>query len=134
MNSLRRNLMGTAQPGGRLLGAGDGLIIVGLAALLYAGIRLASPTPVVGPEINLSPSALPWYAFLSVIRLTASYFLSLVFSLIYAYIAAHNRSAGRFMLPLLDVLQSVPLLSFLPVVVITLTALLPARIGIEVSA
>src|SRR5690349_24896129 len=110
MNSLRRNLMGAAQPGGRLLGAGDGLIILGLVVLLYAGIRLAAPTPVVGLEIDLSPSALPWYAFLSVIRLTASYLLSLVFALVFGYLAAHSRSAERFMLPLLDVLQSVPLL------------------------
>jgi NitT/TauT family transport system permease protein len=134
MNAVRRNLLGTARAGGRVLHAGDVLIIVGLVALLYAGLRLASPTPVAGPEIDLSPSALPNYALLSLMRMAASYILSLAFALVYGYVAAHNRSAERVMLPILDVLQSVPLLSFLPVVLLVLTTVLPTGLGVEASA
>ncbi len=135
MNAVRRNILSTAvQPSGRLLGLGDVVIILVLVSLLYAGIRLISPTPVVGPEIDLSPSALPWYAFLSVIRMTASYLLSLSFALVFGYAAARSRTAERVLLPILDVLQSVPLLSFLPVVLLILTTLLPGRLGVEATA
>ena len=63
--------------------AGDGLILLGVASLLYVGLRLAFHAPAVihGPEISLSPLALPWYALLSVGRMAAAYFLSLLFSL-----------------------------------------------------
>jgi NitT/TauT family transport system permease protein len=136
MNAVRRSILGTAQPGGRLLGAGDILIIVGLAVLIYALLRLAIPypAPVIGPEINLSTSALPWYALLSLTRMAVAYFLSLSFSLIYGYIAARNKAAERVLMPILDVLQSVPILSFLPVVALSLTAILPQGLAVEIAA
>jgi NitT/TauT family transport system permease protein len=133
MNSVRR-IVGRPESSARFLGAADVLILVVLVSLLYAGIRLASPNPVLGPEIDLSPSALPWYALLSLGRMAASYVLSIAFSLVYGYFAGHNRSAERIMMPILDVLQSVPLLSFLPVVLLILTTILPQRLGIEASA
>src|SRR5205085_5964006 len=110
MNAVRRNTLGTAQPSDRLLSAGDVLILIALAFFLYFGLRLAIPypTPVIGPDINLSASALPWYAMLSLTRMAAAYFLSLSFSLIYGYAAARNKSAEKVLLPVLDVLQSVP--------------------------
>src|SRR5215813_6508900 len=110
---------------------GDGLIVLGIAALLYAGISLAfhAPSVVRGPEISLSLSALPWYAFLSVVRMAAAYFLSMIFSLFYGYAAARNRSARMILMPLLDILQSVPILSFLPVVLLSLTAIMPQSVA-----
>ena len=57
-----------------------------------------------------------------------------VFSLIYGYYAARNRTAERVMMPLLDVLQSVPILSFLPVVILSLSALLPQMLAAELAA
>jgi NitT/TauT family transport system permease protein len=134
MTVVRRNIMGNPRSGSRSFGIVDGLIVFGLIALLYVGIRFASPVAIAGPEIDLAPSALPKYVFLSLLRMTASYFLSLAFSLVYAYIAAHNRTAERVMLPILDVLQSVPLLSFLPVVLLLLTTVLPSPWGVEASA
>ena len=65
-------------------------------------------------EIQLSPGALPKYAFFSVVRIAIAYFLSLAFTLVYGYVAAYNAKAERFMVPLLDILQSIPVLSFLP--------------------
>jgi len=83
-------------------------------------------------EIDLHPSALPKYALYSVLRITLAYGLSLVFTLIYGYIAAYNHKAERFMIPLLDTLQSIPVLSFLPGVMISMVALFPTRqLGVE---
>jgi len=115
---------------------GDGVIILGIAAVLYLGVRLAfhSPAAVHGPEISLSPLALPWYALLSVGRMTAAYFLSMLFSLVYGYAAARNRDARMVLMPLLDILQSVPILSFLPVVLLSLTAILPESFAAELAA
>ncbi|NUM44479.1 MAG: ABC transporter permease subunit [Anaerolineales bacterium] len=115
---------------------GDGLILLGIATLLYLGARLAfdAPPVVTGPAISLAPSALPWYAFLSVGRMAGAYFLSLLFSLFYGYAAARNRTARLVMMPLLDVLQSVPILSFLPVVLLGLSALLPEGFAAEMAA
>jgi NitT/TauT family transport system permease protein len=114
----------------------DAVVVVGLAVLLYAGVRLAlgAPAAIRGPEISLAPSALPWYAGLSLLRMLAAYVLSLLFTLPYGYLAARNRRAERVLLPLLDVLQSVPILSFLPVVLLSLTAILPERLAVELAA
>jgi len=116
--------------------AGDGLILLGLAALLYVGVRLAfaAPQSIAGPTISTSARALPWYALLSVGRMTIAYFLSLVFSLAYGYASARHRAANRVLLPLLDVLQSVPILSFLPVVLLGLSSVLPVSIAAELAA
>ncbi len=115
---------------------GDGLILLLLATLLYAGARLAfsAPVTVAGPQISLSAWALPWYALMSVGRMFAAYLLSLVFSLFYGYAAARNRTARAVLMPLLDVLQSVPILSFLPIVLLSLTALLPDAFAAELAA
>jgi NitT/TauT family transport system permease protein len=115
---------------------GDGLILMGLAAILYGGIRLAfdAPSEVTGPDISLSPTALPWYALLSVGRMAIAYFLSLIFSLFYGHAAARNPNARKVLLPILDVLQSVPILSFLPVVLLSLSAILPEQLATELAA
>ena len=63
-----------------------------------------------------------------------SYVLSLLFSLVYGYFAARNRSAERVLMPTLDVLQSVPILSFLPIVILSLTAVLPQSLAAELAA
>ncbi len=120
----------------RPLGLGDLFVLLFVSVLIYAGVRLAfrAPTYVQGPEISLSPAALPWYAFLSTLRMLAAYLLSLSFSLFYGYRAARSRYAEIIFLPILDVLQSVPILSFLPVAVLALTAFLPERVGVELAA
>ena len=64
----------------------------------------------------------------------AAYILSTLFTLFYGRMAAYNRRAERVMLPLLDVLQSVPILSFLPVVLISLSAVMPQRVAAELAS
>jgi len=58
--------------------------------------------------------ALPVYALYSLARMACAYVLALGFSIVYGYIAATNRRAERIMMPLLDILQSVPVLGFFP--------------------
>ena len=90
-------------------------------------------TPAV--EISRSPLALPVYAGYSLLRITIAYVLSLIFTLVYSYVAAYNKRAERFMIPLLDVLQSIPVLSFLPGVMLAMVALFPGRqLGVEAGA
>jgi len=86
-------------------------------------------------EISRSPLALPGYAALSLLRITIAYALSLAFTLVYGYIAAYNAKAEHFMIPLLDVLQSIPVLSFLPGVMLAMVALFPShQLGVELGA
>jgi len=111
-----------------------GAAIVLLYAIIMVGKTWLGPfTPEV--EISRSPWALPAYAGYSLLRLGLAYFCSLIFTLVYGYIAAYNVRAERFMIPLLDVLQSIPVLSFLPPVMIAMVALFPGRqLGVEAGA
>jgi len=85
--------------------------------------------------IDLRPSALPAYAMFSVMRIALAYVISLAFSVSYGYIAAYNAKAERVMIPLLDTLQSIPVLSFLPGVMLAMVAVFPTRqLGIELGA
>jgi NitT/TauT family transport system permease protein len=113
------------------------MFAVGIA--LFYGILIIGRTWF-GPftpsvEISRSPLALPGYAALSLLRIAIAYALSLAFTLVYGYIAAYNAKAERFMIPLLDVLQSIPVLSFLPGVMLAMVALFPRRqLGVELGA
>lgn len=115
---------------------GDLIVLLLIASLLYGGVRLAlnAPEIITGPQISLSTSALPWYALLSLGRMFAAYLLSLLFTLTYGRAAAYNRRAEMILMPLLDVLQSVPILSFLPVVLLSLSAFLPQRMAAELAS
>jgi len=118
------------------LGSGDLIALVALGVLLYAGVRLAhyAPSRILGPEISLAPGALPWYAGLSLGRMAAAYLLSILFTFVCGSLAAGNRTAERLVLPALDVLQSVPILSFLPVVLLSFSALMPQGIAAELAS
>lgn len=124
------------QPTERSFGWGDLVVLLGIMVTAYVGVRLAlgSPRSIQGPEISLSPWALPWYACLSIGRMAAAYLLSMIFSLVYGYIAARRRGAEKVMIPLLDILQSIPLLSFLPVVLLSFRAVFPAGVAAELAS
>src|SRR5690348_9299275 len=64
-------------------------------------------------QLDLSPWALPKYTFFSMMRGLAAYAISLLFTLVYAYWAAKDARAERLLVPLLDILQSIPVLTFL---------------------
>ncbi len=86
-------------------------------------------------EISRDPIKLPIYAAYSLLRIAIAYVLSLAFTLVYGYVAAYNPKAERIMIPLLDILQSIPVLSFLPGVMLAMVALFPHhQIGVEMGA
>jgi NitT/TauT family transport system permease protein len=93
---------------------------------------LGKPIPVV--PISHSISALPIYAFYSLVRIAIAYFLSLTFAITYGYTAAYNPRVEAWMIAVLDILQSIPVLSFLPPVVLAMVALIPGhQMGIEMG-
>ncbi|MBI5445531.1 MAG: ABC transporter permease subunit [Deltaproteobacteria bacterium] len=132
--SLR--LFRSEQPLFRRFRWGDAVLLLALAGCAYFGVYLGlrAPATVRGPEISLSPAALPWYAGLSLGRMAAGYALSFAFSLAYGYAAARSRPAEKILLPLLDVLQSVPILSFLPIVLLSLSSFLPKGPATELAS
>jgi NitT/TauT family transport system permease protein len=113
-------------------------IILGGFALFYGLLLFARHGigPInAAPMIDLSPRALPKYALFSVVRLSAAYAISLGFTLVYGYVAAYNARAERFLIPMLDTLQSIPVLSFLPGVMLAMVALFPHRqLGVELGS
>jgi NitT/TauT family transport system permease protein len=115
---------------------GDAVALTTVTASLYFGVRLAlrAPAAIAGPAISLSPAMLPVYAGLSFLRMLTAYIFSLAFSLWYGSLAASNRRAEQILLPLLDVLQSVPILSFLPVVLLGLSAFLSQDVASEFAS
>ena len=110
------------------------VVLALITGLVLAASRWTAPlTPAV--SIDLSPTALPAYAGYSLLRMMLGYLLSLVFTLIYGHIAATRHRAERVMLPLLDILQSIPILSFLPAVILALVAAFPhSNVGLELAS
>lgn len=113
-----------------------GVAAVALAlffAVVSTGVYwFQKPIPVV--PISSSISVLPLYAFYSVVRMTVAYFLSIAFAVSYGYIAAYNPRIEPWMIGALDILQSIPVLSFLPPVVLAMVALVPGhQLGIEMA-
>lgn len=110
---------------------------IGLACfygvVLLARYWFGHPEPEI--VISQSPRALPLYAFYSVVRIGLAYLLSLVFAVGYGYVAAYNPRIEALMIAALDILQSIPVLSFLPGVMLAMVALFPTRqIGVEMGA
>lgn len=117
----------------------DILLVIGLVGVFLGGVHLArewtgEPHPATAIDLD-DPWALPRYTFFSLSRGLIAYALSLGFTLVYGYWAAKDRTAERLLIPLLDILQSIPVLSFLPGLVLTLVAAFPTtNVGLELAA
>ncbi|HEX9348472.1 MAG TPA: ABC transporter permease subunit [Gemmatimonadales bacterium] len=122
----------------RRFGLVDLAIVVALAGLLFGVLQLGrewSGASRPAMVIDLSPWALPRYTFYSLSRGLLAYVLSLAFTLSYGYWAAKDRLAERVLVPLLDILQSIPVLGFMPGLILALVALFPhSNIGLELAA
>jgi NitT/TauT family transport system permease protein len=89
---------------------------------------------VASAPISHDPWMLPRYAGYSLLRIAVAYLLSVSFALVYGYVAAFYPRAERVMIPALDVLQSIPVLSFLPGVMLAMISLFPGRqLGVELG-
>ncbi|RRA49401.1 ABC transporter permease subunit [Acidipila sp. EB88] len=114
------------------LGIGAALIALFYGVLLLA--RYWSGTVVPESQISLAASALPRYAFYSCARILLAYLLSLAFAIGYGYLAAYNKRAEAFLIATLDILQSIPVMSFLPPVILAMMTLIPThQLGIELG-
>jgi len=113
-------------------------LVAALASAIYGVVHLAHQwTGVLRPtvEIDLSARALPGYALLSLSRGLAAYVLSLLFTLGYGYWAARDRVAERILIPALDILQSIPVLGFMPGLVLGLVSAFPgSNVGLELAS
>ena len=118
--------------------AADVFVLAAVGATLYVLLGAAtSELRRLGPSvsIDLHPRALPGYAAMSLARMIMAYVLSLGVALVGGYAAARNPLLERILVPVLDVLQSIPILSFLPVVRLTMIALFPRQtLGLELAS
>ena len=119
----------------------DVVVLAALVALLYGLLRL-------GPALNApflqstapstvstAPANLPYYAARSLFRMFAGLVLSVAFTFVYATAAARLPRAAKVLLPVLDILQSVPVLGFLSVTVTAFIALFPgSQLGLECAS
>jgi NitT/TauT family transport system permease protein len=109
------------------------VVLAVFLAIVSTGVYwMGKPMPVVA--ISSSIAALPVYAFYSLVRMAIAYSLALCFAISYGYLAAYNERLEPWMVAVLDILQSIPVLSFLPPVFMAMVALVPGhQMGIEMA-
>jgi len=113
------------------------IVVVGLLVFfaeasrgLFATLEQLNATP-----LSLDPVHLPEYAARTTLRMFAALTLSLLFTFTYATWAAKSERAARFLIPILDILQSVPILGFISITVVFFMSLVPGRVlGAEFAA
>jgi len=113
------------------------VLVVGLVAFLGEGSRnLLEPlSQLRATPLSLDPSRLPEYAARTTLRMLAALTLSLLFTFTYATWAAKSERAGKLLVPILDILQSVPILGFISITVVFFLSLVPGRVlGAEFAA
>jgi NitT/TauT family transport system permease protein len=108
------------------------------ALISVAHVARGTLVPLNGPSataISLDPAGLPVYAARTTLRMFAALLASLLFTFTYATAAAKSRRAGLILVPILDILQSVPILGFLTFTVVFFMNLFPGRVmGLELAA
>lgn len=122
----------------RALSLADVLVLLFVLAGIYALIGMAEALS--GPfhpktEIDLSLFSLIHYSSLSLFRVVIAYVLSVMFAISYGYMAAKSKTAEPILISFLDILQSIPVLGFMPGLVITFVYLFPdSNLGLEIAA
>ena len=118
----------------------DGVVMLLLFGLLWSVLHFgrgmfAAFDPASVPQLDSSPGQIPYYAGRTLLRMWVAFCFSLLFAVGTGYLAAKNVRARAFILPILDVLQSVPVLGFLSVTVTGFMALFPGSLlGVECAS
>ena len=118
----------------------DAVVVAGIFALLWLVVVLGGDMRVRfdelhPPAISLDVALIPYYTARTVLRMMLAFAAALVFTFTYGYVAAKSPRARKLMLPLLDVLQSVPVLGFLSITVTGFLALFPGSLlGVECAS
>lgn len=122
-------------------GFADVALFFGLFLLIYGlthigkGLFVEFRPPAIQPKISLDPNMLPYYAARSTLRMFIALGASLLFTFSYGYVAAKNKRAEQALIPLLDILQSVPVLAFLTITVTGFMAMFPNSLfGLELAS
>jgi NitT/TauT family transport system permease protein len=112
------------------------LVIGAMVLIVYGGEQTTAPlSELERTPVSLDPSNLPLYALRTTMRMLLAIVCSTIFTFIYAAIAAKSRRAEMVMIPLLDILQSVPILGFLTFTVVFFMNLFPGRVlGAELAS
>src|ERR1700752_5336202 len=111
------------------------LVIGAMVLIVYGGEQTTLPlsTLDVAP-VSLDPSNLPLYALRTTMRMLLAIVCSVIFTFVYSAVAAKSRRAEMVLIPLLDILQSVPILGFLTFTVVFFLNLFPGRVfGAELA-
>ncbi|MFP4891700.1 ABC transporter permease [Paraburkholderia sp. EG304] len=112
-------------------------LIICLIAMASIGFHetLAPMSTLKTQAISLDPANLPEYAMRTTLRMLAAMVASLIFTLVYGTLAARSRRAGLVLVPILDILQSVPVLGYISFTVTFFLAMFPGRVlGAELAA
>jgi NitT/TauT family transport system permease protein len=105
------------------------LVIGALVLIVYGGEQTTLPLSALDiAPVSLDPVNLPVYALRTTIRMLLAIVCSIVFTFLYAALAAKSRRAEMVLIPLLDILQSVPILGFLTFTVVFFLNLFPGRV------
>jgi NitT/TauT family transport system permease protein len=112
------------------------LVIGAMVLIVYGGEQTTAPlSELERTPVSLDPANLPLYALRTVLRMLLAIVCSTVFTFIYAAIAAKSRRAEMVMIPVLDILQSVPILGFLTFTVVFFMNLFPSQVlGAELAS
>ncbi|WP_416760809.1 ABC transporter permease [Roseateles sp. So40a] len=112
------------------------LVLALLVLLAYGAAQMARPFALGDPlPLSLDPSHLPYYLLRTNLRMLAAMVLALLFSAVFAVLAAKVRAAEKVLVPMLDILQSIPILGFLSITVTGFIALFPGNLlGVECAA
>jgi NitT/TauT family transport system permease protein len=112
------------------------LVLAVLAAVAFGAMQMTRPFTVgQATPISLDPAYLPYYLLRTMLRMFTALACSLLFSFVFAAIASRYRAAEKVMIPLLDILQSVPILGFQAIAIAPFIALFPGNLlGVECAA
>jgi NitT/TauT family transport system permease protein len=111
------------------------LVIGAMVLIVYGGEQTVAPLSTLDvTPVSLDPANLPLYALRTTMRMLLAIVCSIVFTFIYAALAAKSRRAEMVLIPLLDILQSVPILGFLTFTVVFFMNLFPGSVlGAELA-
>jgi NitT/TauT family transport system permease protein len=120
----------------------DVAVLVAVLALLYVVLRVGhgttarfSSSALSSAHVSTDPTRIPYDAARSLLRMFIALFFSTVFTFVYGYLAARSRRAEKILVPILDILQSVPVLGFLTITVTFFVALAPhSELGLEMAS
>lgn len=110
------------------------LIAVVLAFVYFTVTQREFPNWIGEIASNPETPNLPYYIFRTMLRMLAAYVLVVIFGLTYGIIAGMYERPRKVMLPLLDILQSIPVLGYLPAAILFFVYMFPGQLGIEIAS